>query len=200
MSVWRELVVEGSEKTLRGYLTGLGATAGKRVEAILGSDLDIEKGSFAKFLAELLGAGSHHVVFAPGTVAEELVESLMTVGHEVGLHLASYREIQEARLAFTVELFSKELAIRVRDQLHDSLPEGVTVRGFEEEEDLDPQARGAELYAPEHHYTYRASGTLVGPFPGIAEMQRRARSLEFVEAQPMELTAKELPLPDSSDA
>jgi hypothetical protein len=186
MSAWRELVVEGSEKTLRGFLVGFSAAEGKTAKA-----------SFAKFLGELLGTGSHHVVFAPEGVAERIVKRLAMVGHEADLHLAGYREIVEARLAFTVELFSKELATRTRDQLHDSLPEGVTAHDFHDQEDLDPQARGAELYAPEHHYIYRASGTLAGPFPGIVEMQRRARVLEFVEAEPIELTARDLPLPSA---
>jgi len=121
-------------------------------------------------------------------MATELTAALRSHGTEVDLNVVGLHEVVGARLPFTVLAFSAEVARGLREQLLDSLPEGVRLSGLEESVEEDPSLRGTELYAPAHGYTFKASGEYLGPLPGVLEMQRRAQVLEFVT--PGELTVE----------
>jgi hypothetical protein len=104
-------------------------------------------------------------------------------------------EIVRARLPFTAEAFSREVADTIRQELLESLPPGVERRDLHESEEQDASARGAELYTPEHAYVYRTAGNFVGPLPGIIEMRRRARNLRFVKVKALELETRPVEKP-----
>jgi hypothetical protein len=111
------------------------------------------------------------------------------------LGLESVHEVVRARMPFSAEAFSREVADKIRQKLLAGLPPGVDGDSIEESEAQDPSARGVELYTPEHAYIYRVAGAFLGPLVGIIEMRRRARDLPFVKVKALEIqtTAAELP-------
>ena len=187
MSLWYEIIVNGSEDALRGFVAGCeAALAGKEV-VVFGHDLGLEASPISQRLQELFAAGSHHVVCAPAKLARETADALRARGKEAGLDLESIREVVRARLPFSAEAFSRDVAERIRQKLLAGPPPGVEGEHIEESEERDPSARGAELYTPEHAYVFRVAGSFVGPLPGIIEMRRRARDLPFVRVKAVEL-------------
>jgi hypothetical protein len=192
MRIWHEIVVEGQEKALRAFVAGFQTARGRRVSVFYGSDFELETGSFSERLRELFASGSHHLLFAPKEVATLLLEALRKHGREAGLRVDKRYVVDRARMPFTVEAFSPEVAAKTREATQSSLPPGIVLEGLEEESEEEPGARGAELYAPTHDFTYRASGVFVGPLPGVLEMQRRARNTDFVTAAPVEMETREI--------
>lgn len=190
MSVWYEIIITGSEDALRGFVAGCEAALGEQEAVIFGHDLDLEASRFSQRLLELLAVGSHHLVFATSTLAQEVVAALRGRGREAELGLESVHEVVRVRLPFSAEAFSKEIAEIIRQKLMMGLPPGVEGENIEESEERDPSARGAELYTPEHAYLYRVAGTFVGPLPGIIEMRRRARNLPFTKTRALELETR----------
>jgi hypothetical protein len=190
MSVWHEIIVTGSEDALRGFVAGCAAALGGKEAVVFGHDLDLEPSAFSQRLRELFAAGSHHLVFAPAKLAEEVVAALRSRGGEAELGLESVREVVRARMPFSAQAFSRDVAEKVRQKLVMGLPPGVEGDNIEESEERDPNARGPELYTPEHAYVYRVAGTFVGPLPGIIEMRRRARELPFVKVKAVELETR----------
>ena len=192
MSVWHEIVIECSEKVLRAFVAGYEVGLGHREGLVLGCDLDLEKESFTDRVRDLFEAGSHQIVFATSTVADRLAGTIRRDGEAAGVRLESVREVTGASFSFTVEAYSKDVAAVIRENLFDGLAEGVVFDDRKESEEFDPDARGAELYAPMHDYTFKASATLSGPLPSILEMHRRAADLDFVHAGPIHVNAREL--------
>lgn len=187
MSDWLELIVTGGEKPLRAFVAGFASGGSGRDRVLFGRDAGVGGATVAARLRDLLAAGSHHQLLAPGEVAGPLATALAKAPEEIGLRLESRREVRGAAVEFAVEVYSEDLAGRVRSALCGSLPDGVALERFEESEHRDPAARGTELYAPEHAFTWRASGRLEGPLPGVLEMRRRAREIELVSIAPVEL-------------
>jgi len=187
VSAWEEIVVQGPEKVLRAFIAGFRAGRGPGSDAFLAGDFDLEPESFSARIRDLFAAGSHHVVFCPQALAEELVEALRHDGAAVGLIPEQRRRVVAARISFRIELFSPELKRQVRELLLGELPQGVVLEGFEEEETREPDAKGAELYTPLHGYVYRASGSLEGPLPGVLEIWRRGKNADFVVVSPVSL-------------
>jgi hypothetical protein len=195
MSAWYEIIVTGTEDALHGFVAGREAALGGAETAIYGSDVDLEGGRFSQRLRDLFAAGSHHVLLAPARLAERLVGALKRSGGDAGLGVESVQEVTRARISFSAEVFSREIAGRIRQSLLGGPPPGVRGEDIEEHEEHDPEAHGAELYTPEHEYTYTVSGAFSGPLPGVLEMQRRTRELPFLKVKPLELetTPAELP-------
>lgn len=191
MADWHQLIITGSEKTLRGFVAGFAAASGLG-EVSFGSDLGIEPASLASRVRELVAPGAAvHSVYAPSETAARLAEALAAQGERVGLRLAAQRPVLAASFSFQAETFSKEVASAIKEQLLAGLPATVEKRDAEEEETYHPDAEGAELYAPDHPYAFRARATLRGPFSAIVELHRRARSFEHVTATPLALETRQ---------
>jgi hypothetical protein len=200
MSAWYEIIVRGPEDALRGFIAGREASLGGTDAAIFGHDLDLEGSRFSQRVKDLFAAGSHHLVFAPPRLAEDLLAALKKGGEAAGLAVESLLEVTGARLPFAAEAFSREVAGTIREELLSGLPPGVRGEGVEESEEVDPDARGPELYTPEHAYVYRANGAFTGPLEGVVEMQRRARHLPFVKVKPLELETRPVEQPGETGA
>ncbi len=195
MDTWYEIAVTGGEEAVRALLAGYASSSGEPEAVIEGRDLDLEESRFSQRIKDLFAAGSHHLIFAPERLARELVAALKAGAEEAGLAVDDLREVVLARLSFSATAFSPEASRQIREKLLYGLPPGVTGDHIEEREEHDPAASGSELYTPEHAYTYRVKGAFSGPFPGICEMQRRARDLRFVKAGPLELKTRPAPGP-----
>lgn len=192
MITWHEIVVEGSERVLRAFALGFGAGHPGRDATLLGTDVDLAPSSFHERLRDLLASGSHHLLLAPAATATDLATAIRAHGETLGLRVIGTREIISARLAVAVQTFSAEVAGHLRDDLFVSLPDGVVVEDLEQAEETDSSAKGTELYAPAHDYTFKASGTFVGPLQGVLEMQRRAKELQFVHVEELVVETREL--------
>ena len=182
MTRWYEIAVYGREDVVRAFVAGFLAARGEREGLVLcGSKLDLEPESLGERLKELFVAGSHAVLLAPEPPAGALADALVEGGSGVGMRLERRREVRAAAFTFHAEMFSRALADGLRQALHASVPEATRVEDLTETEEVHPEARGVDLYAPVHDYIYRASGRIGGPFPGVVEMRRRLADMEFVD-------------------
>jgi hypothetical protein len=195
MSVWHEVTVVGHEKTARAFVAGFVIGRGASDPVLFGQDVGVRAGSLSTRLHDLLAAGAHHTLLAPEAVATPLASALERLGEDLGLRLEGHAEVMSASLEFSAEVYSEVLAERVRSEMREALPPGVTLERFADHEHRASDARGTELYAPAHAFTYSASGRVAGTLPGVLEMHRRAAADEFVKLAPITLDRRELPLP-----
>ncbi len=188
MGTWHQLLVTGNELTLRGFIAGFEAARGRRMEIAFGADLGIEASSLAARVRALLAPGSsHHAIYCSLATAAELGQALAARGHEVGLVVTSQCEVLAASFSFEVETFSVDVARAIREQLLEATPAGVERMDYHADEIRRPDAAGAELYAPDHPFEFRAFGTFRGPFPDVVELYRLARTFEHVSVGPLRL-------------
>jgi len=189
MAEWHELVVEGTERTLRAFVAGFLAGRGEHAGAFSAATSRSRRGRSASACGALRG-GSHHVFLAPVPLAVPLAQALGERGRELGLAVERRRLVESARFSFRAEAFSREVAAQIRGALLTALPAGVRVEQRSEKEESHPEAHGPEPFAPLHEYIYRVSGDIVGPLEGVLEVWQRARTLEFVEAGSLHLEGK----------
>lgn len=186
MSAWYEMVIEGKEDEVRELLPGV-ATDGER--PYWGEELDLHEGSISDRIREMLGTRTHHLLFVPGTQVGPLVRAIQ--GRDE-IRLEHVREVLSGRFSFTAEAFAPEVAEKIKHALHGALPPGVVLEACREAEDVDPEARGVELYSPVHDYTWRCSGMFSGTPPGIFEIHRTMQALDFVHQEKLELECREV--------
>jgi hypothetical protein len=195
MDDWFEVIVEGRHEAVRGFIAGFELASGHRQPVVFGRDLPLAPGSFHERLAELFERGTHTLLFGPRDAATALARALGERGTDVGLRVDGLRRLTDTRFAFRAEAFSREIADRIRGAMLGDLPSGVEVVDVEDSEEVDERARGQELYTPEHAFVFRLSATCRGSFPGVLEMHRRARAIEFVEPGDIDITAERVRCP-----
>lgn len=185
MSVWYEMVIEGREEDVRDLLPGVATDE----RPFWGEELDLFEGSLSDRIRELLGARTHHLLFVPGTQAGPLVRAIRGKDE---MRLEHVREVASGRFSFSAKAFSREVAEKIQRALHSPLPPGVVLHDCDESEDVDPAAKGVELYSPAHAYTWRCQGAFSGPPPGIFEIHRTMQALDFVHQEKLELECREV--------
>jgi len=193
VTAWFIIDVEGAEKVLRAFVTGFLLGRRDRGTVLYGSDCDIAEASLRERIRDLLAGGTHNALFAPRGLAGELRQALLEGGAGTALGVLAFAEVTRARSSFAVEAYAEDVAARVKTELLAELPPGVTLEGLVETEEREPDHRGTVLYAPVHGYTYRVHGTFTGPLPGVVEMARRARDLEFARVRPLDLETATVP-------
>jgi len=185
---WQQLIVTGSDTALRSFIAGFEAAQGTQLGVAFGTDLGIDASSLAARVRALLAPGSsHHAIYCNAVTAAQLAGALAARGRDAGLVVSSQCEVHAASFSFEVGTFSVEVAQAIRQQFLEAAPEGVERLDYHADEIHRPDAQGAELYAPEHPFEFRARGTFRGPFPAIVELYHRARTFEHVTATPLRL-------------
>jgi hypothetical protein len=179
MSTWQEVVIEGPERTARAFVAGF--LAGRRGSGgVFARDLPLEPASLGERLKALFLAGSHDVFLAPEAVAAALADALEQRGRDVGLRLERRRTIVSIQFMFRAEVFSRDVAAEIRRELLDAIPPGARVEGLSEAEEIHPEARGPEPFAPLHSYVYRVSGRIVGSVEDVLPLWERIHTRDFI--------------------
>jgi hypothetical protein len=110
----------------------------------------------------------------------EAIERCEAFGRDLTVRLE--RPIISAQFEFSVTCFSKDCAARIRGYLED-LPSGTHLSADSRfEEFLDPEAAGAEVYAPVHDFEFRGHGVVLGDVEGVLRAHRRIASDELTDA------------------
>lgn len=180
---WMEIVLEGPRGWTIGFVQGY--VAG-RLPGAAAYDAELEGcdvSSVRERIRELVDRAHEiaHVLVAEDAVpvARESVEQASTLRPGVDVRLE--RWIGSARFSFSLECYSRESAERIRQHFRD-MPEGVRVSAESRiQEFVDPEASGAEVYAPVHDFELTGSGALLGDVEGIVRMHRLLANEELVD-------------------
>jgi len=183
MGEWHTILIDGNERATRGFVSGfVGDRDIDPTQVLLAEDVGVQRESLGERLLQLVTGGGHHLVLVAEEHVATLVHALEHADAAAGLRIAERHQIVRARFAFAVEAFSREVAERVRAALR-PLPVGVTFETHDEQEEERSDAKGVELYAPEHAYTYRAHGRVAGAFDGVFALRRVLGDIEAVRLE-----------------
>lgn len=185
MTAWYEVIIEGREEAIREILPGV---ASEGDAPLWGEELDLHAATLPERLLELLGARTHHLLFVPASQIGALTRTLQA---KPEIRLERVREILGGGFSFQAEVYSQDTAALIREALH-ALPPEVRLEDFADDEKVDPDAHGVELYTPVHEYTYRARGRFTGLPPGLFEVHRKLKALDFVHQDKLELEGREV--------
>lgn len=182
-----ELVVEGNEKKVAGFIRGLFIGARIPDWPIFHDELGIQDETLAEQLKGWVGLTeplTHLVVTQPGL---ELVRSALSDPRCHGITLRSAKHIESASFGFKARIYNEELGRRVHD-IFEKVPTGVRVIGWEPEEvRRGEDAEGVELYSPVHHYELEGEGRVEGPFRQVLYVHEQARRIEQIEDEELAL-------------
>lgn len=182
-----ELIAEGDEKTVAGFIRGLFVGAGNTDWPVFHDELGIESETFAEQLKGWVGLSEPLTHLVVDDDALTLVRGALADPRCHDIRLRDARPILFATFSFKFKVFTEEAGSQVRG-IFDKLPAGVTIEGWAPEVTrLDESAEGIELYTPLHHYRLEGRGVVRGPFRRVLYVHEQARRVEQIDEEKMKL-------------
>ncbi|MBI4721289.1 MAG: hypothetical protein HY770_08750 [Chitinivibrionia bacterium] len=172
-----ELILDGDEKVARAYLEGF--LKGKNIRSGVLFCKDHHICSEHHVLGINFTHGHTHVICLAG-IRAAIRSALKRVPDELPLKLASERAIRAIVFPFKFNTFTRDIGVTLKRMFHNP-PKGVMIGDFEEHEEIDPDARGVEQYAPLHDFRYHGSGTVTGNVEQVLFFHKKMKEAEFVD-------------------
>jgi hypothetical protein len=179
----------GAFSYLQGFLEGRGVDPSRVFEA--------EREGFAceplrEQIRDLLGPAhaTLHLLVPADLLA--ITREAIDQGAERGeaMALKDARPLAGARFSYSFTAFSRPdgerlqaLFARLEDGLALDLESGVEVS-------IEPDAGGAEAYAPLHEYEARGKGAVAGEVAAVIRFYRRLKQEELIRLKPLELVGR----------
>lgn len=187
-----ELLIEGDEDLVHGYVRGLLVGMGSDDWPVFNSELGIGHERISKHLKELVGLAEHltHVI-VPARSVEAVIAGLIHPRCN-DMDLRGAHPILSAGFGFRFAVFTEEMGQKVSGLFGDP-PAGVAVLDYEPEEiHRADDTVGDELYTVVHDFKLSGAGEVEGAFRGVLAMHERARRIEQVQEGALRLHLGEL--------
>ncbi|KAF0119540.1 MAG: hypothetical protein FD151_1971 [bacterium] len=187
-----ELVIEGPYILIKGFITGLLIGSKKMGTVIYNKEKDIKRESLSELLKEWIGISEHltHVIIS-SDIYEMVTRGIETSFDDINMKIISSKKIRKVRFRFKYEAFAEKYGIELKNFFKD-LPSGVSLLpDYNPVEEIHKEAKGVEIYAPEHDYKISAEGSVEGPLLEIIGLYEQAKEKVLIELKEITLHFEE---------
>jgi hypothetical protein len=174
MARYVELVVHGGDRDLKGYLGGY-LTASGTTRLVFADDA----GFHIQHLRERIRHHGQvqHVIVQEADVAR-VRAALAAAEPGYRFEIKEERPLERAHFAFEFETPSRKVAGQLKALLS-NLPAGARVEHYAPEEKSTGDAEGTELYTPEHDYSFKGRGEVLGPVFPVVDARAAILAIDF---------------------
>ena len=177
--VYYEIIIKGDQNHLCAYLQGYMNAKKISQGVIFSKDWPLHTHNLRemiKYHGEVL-----HLACRAGLRAT-VKAAIKTAAPQYKFEIKKERKISRAFFTFEFETFSKKVGAELKKKFG-NLPAGLALRRFKPKEKINPEARGAELYAPAHEYQYSGTGEISGDIEKLIALHCKLEDNDFVEAE-----------------
>lgn len=185
-----EVVLEGHEKAMHGLLEGFMLGSSVKCEYYFSSDWGIKTETLMEAILEWISlkAKLHHVVMNDSMLkalqkAVKTKKDLNVVNKDI---IKSAKTIKKASFTFEAKTYGKKYGDEIKAMLK-KIPKGLKLSGFKPVEQNIADAKGAELYAPDHDYIFEGEGTVTGPVKEVIQFRKQLDDYPLIKAGEIEL-------------
>lgn len=181
MKVYYDVVIEGSEDLVRGYVEGLASCQDLDEESIIIPEEHLEKRAVFHSLLKILQLKEDKIhLIVERTVWSALSDTISSGKKPAPFKILAAKPVRAASFDFSLRAFSRDIAERIKQKVSNP-PEGIEVKFSKWQEEVRPGAKGVEAYTPEHDYELQASGSVTGPPAAVIELYERLETDELIE-------------------
>lgn len=183
-----QLTFKGSPLLVRGYLHGVADACEKSGEIYFDIGQGMRQGRWYLSLLDGMVGTKQSLTTAVVSVdlARKVKEARERTGRGFPMELKTTRMVKSARFKVRMEIFSKELAADIKQQIQELAP-FMELTDYDPQEIFLPEGKGQELYAPEHDYTFKAAFKVNGPFRPVSVLFRFLTRHEVIEVSSIKL-------------
>jgi len=170
-----EVVFEGNLDIICGMLEGFMLASGAKWEWYSSKDSNVETETFTDIIKEWASMKTrlHHIIMEEEfhVKLQKAVADREDLKFIKAKYTKSAKEIKNASFFFEAKAYAKKYGEEIKSILSNP-PDGVTIKDYKPVETIDKDAKGTELYAPTHDYTFTAEGLAVGEFGNLLKFRK----------------------------
>ncbi|MCP4143739.1 MAG: hypothetical protein GY752_00490 [bacterium] len=186
-SSFYKMVFSGPHDLVHGFLSGIMLGSGNH--GILWYCLEEEitgPSTARKLLDKVRVHGDDCHLIVDGSTRTLLKRNAKKMFAETGLQIEADNKISSARFSYTFHAFAKQYGDEILSTLK-TMPRGVKKINTVTEENIHPEAKGVEAYAPAHHYEISGCGDLTGRIDLIIDARNELDQYPLVKTTWIEL-------------
>lgn len=178
-----DFIIKGPERELCAYLNGY--LRGKGVKSgYLFTGCHPFESHFLKELIHYHGEVVHLICRA--NLRSMITAAVKQSPEELDSEIVESKPVTKATFGFKFDTANRSVAGAIK-RLLGRHPAGVKLIDYEPEETFNPDAKGAEGYAPLHEYTFSGKGTIVGDVEGVLKVRQKLTGNEFIHCDEIEI-------------
>ena len=183
-----ELVIEGHEDFVKGFIRGIVAGSKSGARVLFNNEHDINRTTLGEKIKEFFDAPGTHTHLIVDESTTSLIEDVLnSEGEKLKLKIVSKLSVASASFRFKYKAYAENYGAMLKG-IFENLPESVTLSDdYEPKEEFHPESKGAEAYAPEHNYIIKAKGTLSGDLDALLELYARCHKEPLIRIENIEL-------------
>jgi hypothetical protein len=176
-----DIVIEGSENHVRGFVEGIARCQNLDEDTVIIPEEHVGKWATLDYVKKILQLKESKVhLIVEKNLLTALIEAISSSKKPVPLKILSAKPLRAASFDFSLKAFSKSVAENIKQKVS-SLPAGIEVNFSKWHEEVRPEDKGIEAYAPAHDYELHASGHVKGSPAEVIEFYERLETNELVE-------------------
>jgi len=185
MKEYYEVVVEGAIECVKAFVFGYLEGSEIEGELIFGEDHHVENESRLGQLMRLINVRGERVhLIVGGGFHKRLKDALEKRKHEIKLKIISEKLIGTAYFDFSYRAYTRELGEELKSIFGSvsKSEDGLHMEaGYKPREEIHPEGKGVEGYAPLHEYEIKANGRIHGPVKEVIEFYGKVEHYDLVE-------------------
>jgi len=189
-----EVVIEGHYNLVFGVLEGFILGSKKDWKYWFSGDAGIIKETFSEIISEWLSIKTklHHIIMEE-ELWKEFDSTLKKHPDKPKVnrkYIKSAKLIDTSRFEFKFSAYAEKYGEEIK-LLIKSLPDNIILHNYNPQETINEDAKGVEMYAPEHKYVLEGSGTLEGNIADIIQVRNKFNDNPLIETDYIKLFFKE---------
>jgi hypothetical protein len=178
-----DFIIKGDEDKVAAYLTGYLRGKGVKSGFIFTSRHPF-KSHLLKELLQYHGEVVHLICRAG--LRSMIQAAVKQSPPDERWEIVQSRPVRRATFEFKFETANRKVAGAIK-RLLGRHPAGVKLIDYEPKEQIIPDAKGSEGYAPLHEYTFEGKGTIVGDVEGVLKVHGKLHANEFIHSEEIDL-------------
>ncbi|MGQ9844124.1 MAG: hypothetical protein ACUVRK_11255 [Spirochaetota bacterium] len=191
--IFYEVVMEGHYNFIYGMLEGYKLATGKSFIYYLSTKENIKTTTLSEIMKEWLTLKTklqHAIIEANSWKKFESLVKKQPQGSVVNkAYIKSVKKIESASFEFNFEAYAKKYGDEIKKILK-SLPKSVKLVDYTPKEEVHKDAKGTEIYSPDHEYSFKGKGKLVGDIETIIEYNKKFDEHPLIDVTAITLQLK----------
>ncbi|HOJ28773.1 MAG TPA: hypothetical protein PL059_06830 [Spirochaetota bacterium] len=188
-----EVVLEGHYNFVYGMLEGYKLAAGKNFIYYLSQQVNVKATTLSEVLKEFLTLKSklQYVIIEANSWKKFEAAVKKQPEHSIinKKYIKSIKKIESASFEFNFECYAKKYGDEIKG-IFKSLPKSVKLIDYAPKEEIHKEAKGTELYAPDHEYSFKGKGKLVGDIETIITFNKKFDEHPLIDVSAISLNLK----------
>ena len=184
MAAHYEIVIKGDKSSLRAYLEGYFIGNG-----VVGGHVFTEEErhfNFANIVSRIKHHGETVHIICNTKVRDIIRAAIKKAPATYKFEIVETHKVVRGYFEFKFETANRQVAGRIK-RIFNNLPAGLRTTDYDPEEIINPDAKGAEGYAPLHPYVFKGKGVVEGDPAALYHFRNKCEDNEHIDADDIEI-------------